>query len=170
MQIDFTNLLIVAAAAFAAPLALGLVPSLRLPAVVLEIVLGIVLGPSVLDWAKVDEPVQLMSLLGLLWEGRLDTGQIRYDNGHLYDYARLSHVDRARLRLVEFGFVLQSAYLLPHFSCGRNIALPLELNGQPPTAARQDRSAPPRSRRGERNPSDAPLTPCTLQSDVPGGR
>src|SRR5881275_2263333 len=65
MEIDFTNLLIVAAAAFAAPLALGLVPSLRLPAVVLEIVLGIVLGPSVLGWAKVDEPVQLMSLLGL---------------------------------------------------------------------------------------------------------
>ena len=65
MPIDFTNLLIVAAAAFAAPLALGLVPSLRLPAVVLEIVLGIVLGPSVLGWAKVDEPVQLMSLLGL---------------------------------------------------------------------------------------------------------
>src|SRR5438477_10551682 len=65
MEIDFTNLLIVAAATFAAPLALGLVPSLRLPAVVLEIVLGIVLGPSVLGWAKVDEPVQLMSLLGL---------------------------------------------------------------------------------------------------------
>ena len=64
MEIDFTNLLIVAAAAFAAPLALGLVPSLRLPAVVLEIVLGIVLGPSVLDWARVDEPVQVMSLLG----------------------------------------------------------------------------------------------------------
>src|SRR3954453_7595579 len=65
MEIEFTNLLIVAAAAFAAPLALGLVPSLRLPAVVLAIVLGIVLGPSVLGWAKVDEPVQLMSLLGL---------------------------------------------------------------------------------------------------------
>ena len=44
MQIDFTNLLIVAAAAFAAPLGLGLVPALRLPAVVLEIVVGIVLG------------------------------------------------------------------------------------------------------------------------------
>ncbi|MBI1915586.1 MAG: ATP-binding cassette domain-containing protein [Planctomycetes bacterium] len=79
----------------------------------------------------------LMSLLGLLWEGRLDQGEIRYDNGHMHDYARLSHVDRARLRLVEFGFVLQSAYLLPHFSCSRNIALPLELNGQPPAAARQ---------------------------------
>jgi Kef-type K+ transport system membrane component KefB len=65
MDVSFTNLLIVAAAAFAAPLALGLVPALRLPAVVLEIVLGIVLGPSVLGWANVDDPVQLMSLLGL---------------------------------------------------------------------------------------------------------
>src|ERR671933_1463997 len=65
MDIGFTNLLIVAAAAFAAPLALGLVPALRLPAVVLEIVLGIVLGPSVLGWAIADDPVQLLSLLGL---------------------------------------------------------------------------------------------------------
>jgi Kef-type K+ transport system membrane component KefB len=65
LNVEFTNLLIVAAAAFAAPLALGLVPALRLPAVVLEIVLGIVLGPSVLGWADVDDAVQLMSLLGL---------------------------------------------------------------------------------------------------------
>src|ERR687888_490715 len=65
MVVGFTNLLIVAAAAFAAPLALGLVPAFRLPAVVLKIVLGIALGPSVLGWAKVDEPVQVMSLLGL---------------------------------------------------------------------------------------------------------
>src|ERR671930_2238649 len=65
MVVGFTNLLIVAAAAFAAPLALGLVPAFRLPAVVLAIVLGIALGPSVLGWAKVDEPVQVMSLLGL---------------------------------------------------------------------------------------------------------
>jgi Kef-type K+ transport system membrane component KefB len=65
VQIDFTNLLIVAAAAFAAPLALGLAPRLRLPAVVLEISLGIVLGRSVLGWADVDAPVQLMNLLGL---------------------------------------------------------------------------------------------------------
>jgi Kef-type K+ transport system membrane component KefB len=65
VDIGFTNLLIVAAAAFAAPLALGLAPALRLPAVVLEIVLGIVLGPSVFGWADVDDAVQLMNLLGL---------------------------------------------------------------------------------------------------------
>jgi hypothetical protein len=63
--LGFENLLAVAAAAFAAPLALGLVPRLRLPAVVLELVLGIVLGPDVLGWVEVDDPVRLLSLLGL---------------------------------------------------------------------------------------------------------
>jgi Kef-type K+ transport system membrane component KefB len=56
---------IVVAAAFAAPLVLGLVPTLRLPAVVLEILLGIGLGPSGLGWVKADLPVQLLALMGL---------------------------------------------------------------------------------------------------------
>ncbi len=64
-EIQFTNLLIVVAAAFLAPLLLGLAPSLRMPAVVLEIVFGIVIGPSVLGWVEVDEPVEVMSLVGL---------------------------------------------------------------------------------------------------------
>ena len=61
----FDNVLIVAAVAFAAPLLLGLVPAFRLPAVVLELVAGIVVGPAGLGWAKVDEPVEVLSLLGL---------------------------------------------------------------------------------------------------------
>ena len=56
-ELSFENLLIVVVAGFAAPFALGLVPRLRLPAVVLEIVLGIALGPSVLGWVEVDGPV-----------------------------------------------------------------------------------------------------------------
>ncbi len=64
-EISFTNLLIVVAAGFAAPLALGLVPRFRLPAVVLEIVLGIVLGPAVLGWVEIDDPVEVLSLVGL---------------------------------------------------------------------------------------------------------
>jgi hypothetical protein len=39
-EIHFTNLLIVVIVAFAAPLALGLVPRLPVPAVVLEILAG----------------------------------------------------------------------------------------------------------------------------------
>ena len=44
--VHFGGLLIVVAAAFGAPLLLVLVPSFRLPAVILEIIAGIVLGPS----------------------------------------------------------------------------------------------------------------------------
>jgi Kef-type K+ transport system membrane component KefB len=62
---EFTNLLIVVAIGFAAPFALGLVPKLQLPAVVLEILLGIVVGPSGLGWVEVDEAIEVVSLLGL---------------------------------------------------------------------------------------------------------
>lgn len=65
MTASFTNLAIVAAVAFLAPLALGLFAPGRLPGVVLEIVLGIVIGPDVLGWAEVDEPVEVLSLIGL---------------------------------------------------------------------------------------------------------
>ena len=64
-ELQFENLLIVAAAGFAAPFALGLVPSLRLPAVVLEIVVGLVIGPAALGWVEVDAPVEVMALVGL---------------------------------------------------------------------------------------------------------
>ena len=63
--ISFGGLAIVAAAALAAPAALGLFPRIRLPAIVLEIVLGIVIGPQVLGWVSIDTPIEVMSLLGL---------------------------------------------------------------------------------------------------------
>jgi Kef-type K+ transport system membrane component KefB len=66
-ELHFTNLLIIVAVAFAAPLALGLVPRLMIPAVVLEIVLGIAIGPSGLGWVQSDEPVRVLALLGLAW-------------------------------------------------------------------------------------------------------
>jgi Kef-type K+ transport system membrane component KefB len=62
---SLTNLLVVSVAAFAAPFLLGLVPSVRLPSVVLEIVAGIVLGPSVLGLAEDDQAVSVVALLGL---------------------------------------------------------------------------------------------------------
>src|SRR5271167_5246041 len=62
---EFTNLLIVVVVAFLAPLTLGFFPRLRLPAIVLEIILGIVIGPSVLGWVSVDAPVSILSLIGL---------------------------------------------------------------------------------------------------------
>ena len=64
-EIHFTDLLIVVVVAFVAPLVLGFFPRLRLPAIVLEIVLGIVIGPSGLGWVQVDLPIQVLALIGL---------------------------------------------------------------------------------------------------------
>src|SRR2546421_6281517 len=62
---SFMNLLLVSAVAFAAPLVVRAIPALRVPSPVLEIVAGIVLGPSLLGWVHVDAPVQVLALIGL---------------------------------------------------------------------------------------------------------
>jgi Kef-type K+ transport system membrane component KefB len=64
-DVSFTNLLAVVAVAVAAPLVVGYFPRLRIPSVVLEIVGGIIIGPSVLGWVHVDLPVQILALFGL---------------------------------------------------------------------------------------------------------
>ncbi|MFI5612965.1 cation:proton antiporter [Amycolatopsis sp. NPDC051903] len=64
-DVEFVNLFAVAAIALGAPLLLALLPAVRIPAVVLEIVAGIVVGPSVLGWVDPDLPVQIVALLGL---------------------------------------------------------------------------------------------------------
>jgi Kef-type K+ transport system membrane component KefB len=65
----FVNLLVVAVVALAAPLLVALVPALvpalRLPAVVVEIVAGVVLGPAVLGVVEADLPVQVLAVIGL---------------------------------------------------------------------------------------------------------
>jgi Kef-type K+ transport system membrane component KefB len=58
-------LVIVGAAALASVLVLLLAPRLVLPVVVLELVLGIVVGPQVLDLAKIDPTTNLFGDLGL---------------------------------------------------------------------------------------------------------
>jgi Kef-type K+ transport system membrane component KefB len=63
--ISFAGLFMIAAVAFLAPLLLGLAPRLRMPAVVFEIILGIVIGPSVLGWVHMDLPITVLSMLGL---------------------------------------------------------------------------------------------------------
>jgi Kef-type K+ transport system membrane component KefB len=65
MPPSLDSLLLVMAVAFTAPLLLGLLPRLQLPSVVLEIVAGIVIGPSILGWAEVDQAVQVVALIGL---------------------------------------------------------------------------------------------------------
>ncbi len=61
----FSGLLIVVAVGFGAPFVLGLFPRVRLPSVVFEIVAGIVIGPSVLGWVKVDDTISVLALMGL---------------------------------------------------------------------------------------------------------
>ena len=57
-ELSFHNAVVAMTAAFLAPLLLGLAPRLRLPAVVLEIVAGILIGPSGFGWVQVDLPIQ----------------------------------------------------------------------------------------------------------------
>ena len=78
MELSFTSLAVVAVVALVAPLGLGLT-GLRLPAIVLEILLGIAVGPQGLGWAKVDDPVQVMSLLGLAFLLLLAGLEVEYD-------------------------------------------------------------------------------------------
>jgi Kef-type K+ transport system membrane component KefB len=97
-EVHFTNLLIVAAVGFSAPLILGLAPALRLPAVVLEIFAGIVIGPSGLGWVEIDLPVDVLSVIGLAF--------LLFLAGLEIDLTRL----RGRtLRLTALGFALSFA-------------------------------------------------------------
>ena len=64
--VSFTSLVVVAAIAVGAPLLVAAFPGMRVPAVVLEIVAGIVVGPHGLKLVKtVDAPVQILSYVGL---------------------------------------------------------------------------------------------------------
>jgi Kef-type K+ transport system membrane component KefB len=78
-DVSFNGVAIVAAVALGAPLALGLFPMLRLPAIVLEIVLGIAIGPQVLGWVSIDTPIQVLSLLGLAFLLLLAGLEVEYD-------------------------------------------------------------------------------------------
>ena len=95
---SFTGLLIVVAVAFAAPFVLGLFPSVRLPAVVLEILAGIVIGPSVLGIVEIDETISVVSVMGLAF--------LLFLAGLEIDFSRLRG---PILRLTAAGFVLSFA-------------------------------------------------------------
>src|SRR3954451_6607944 len=67
MELAVTHLLIIVGIGFAAPLALGFAPRVRMPSIVLEIVVGIIVGPAVLGWVHVDDPVSVLATLGLAY-------------------------------------------------------------------------------------------------------
>ena len=64
-DVQFDNLLAVCLVAFVVPLVLGFAPRLRVPSVVVEILAGVVLGPTLLGWVEVDEVVAVLAALGL---------------------------------------------------------------------------------------------------------
>jgi len=111
-DVSFFGLTVVAAVAFGAPLLLGLFPKIRIPAVVLEILLGIATGPSGLGWVRFDLPIQILSVVGLAF---------------LLFLAGLEvEVDRLRgrlLRLPGMGFVLSLAL-------GLGVGLAMKAAGQ----------------------------------------
>lgn len=95
-----TSAAVVAVIALLAPLAVRLT-GLRVPDVVLQILLGIVVGPQVLGWARADQPVTVLSIVGLAFLLLLAGLEIDFD--------RL----RGRvLRLTTAGFVLSFALAL----------------------------------------------------------
>jgi Kef-type K+ transport system membrane component KefB len=64
-DVGFDNLLVVSTVALLVPLLLGFAPGLRVPSVVVEILAGVVLGPTGLGWVQVDEVVAVLAVLGL---------------------------------------------------------------------------------------------------------
>jgi Kef-type K+ transport system membrane component KefB len=65
VPISFNSLLIIAGISVLVPVVLGLLPRLPVPGAVLMVIGGIVVGPSVLNWARIDAPVEVLSDLGL---------------------------------------------------------------------------------------------------------
>jgi len=63
--ISFNDVLIIGLVAVAVPAVSGLWPALPVPGAVLEVIAGIVIGPSILGWVHVDTAVQVLSDLGL---------------------------------------------------------------------------------------------------------
>ena len=65
MHLTLVNLFGVAIIAFCVPFVLGFFPRVRIPSVTLELVAGIIVGPSVLGWIEPGPVVSAMSSIGV---------------------------------------------------------------------------------------------------------
>ncbi|MDZ7732003.1 MAG: cation:proton antiporter [Acidimicrobiia bacterium] len=88
----YADLAGVAIVAVLAPILVNLAPQLRLPSVALEILLGIIVGPSVLGWIEADVPVEVLSTIGL--------GYLLFLAGMELDFDAV----RTKLRPIASGF------------------------------------------------------------------
>jgi Kef-type K+ transport system membrane component KefB len=111
-MITFNSLLIIGGVAVAVPLLLGLVPAVKVPAAVLEILGGVLVGPAVLGWVHLDAAVRVTSDLGL--------GFLLFMAGYEID---LRHFARRLLILAGRAFVVSVAL-------GLLVAYGLQLAGQ----------------------------------------
>jgi len=79
MPQNLSSLLVVAAVAVAAPIVADYLPRVRVPVVVLELVLGIVVGPQVLELAKTGGIVDTLATFGLAFLFFLAGLEINFD-------------------------------------------------------------------------------------------
>jgi Kef-type K+ transport system membrane component KefB len=77
--VDPDSLLVVLAVAALAPVVADLSPRLRVPTVVAEILLGIIVGPQVLDLASPDELIRVLSQFGLAFLFFMAAMEIDFD-------------------------------------------------------------------------------------------
>ena len=63
-HVSFAGLLVVTLIAVGAPISVAAL-RLKIPAPVIEIVAGIIVGPSVLKWVKIDAPISVLALMGV---------------------------------------------------------------------------------------------------------
>jgi Kef-type K+ transport system membrane component KefB len=63
--VSFTGVLVVGIVSVLVPVILGFVPALTVPGAVLEVIAGIVIGPSVLGWVHIDVAITVLADLGL---------------------------------------------------------------------------------------------------------
>ena len=108
-MISFNSLLIIGGVAIAVPLLLGLVPAVKVPAVVLEILGGVLVGPAVLGWVHLDVAVRVTADLGLgflLFMAGYEIDLRRFDRPVLALVARAFAASMALALLVAYGLQL----------------------------------------------------------------
>jgi len=59
---SFNGLLIISVIAVMAPVLAASLRRVKLPSVVVEIAAGVIVGPSVLGWVKIDQPVNALAV------------------------------------------------------------------------------------------------------------
>jgi Kef-type K+ transport system membrane component KefB len=116
MSGTFYNLLIIFIIAILAPIIANIIPKFKLPAVVLEICLGIIIGPQVLGLVTIDHTIKDLSNFGLaflffLAGFEIDIGRIK---GKPLTYAVIGWIISIILALT-IGGILQASGLVISF-------------------------------------------------------